>query len=204
MAPGEESTSTGLHNLQEGDLVRFRESTRQGWWKYRHWAVYIGNGVIVHVQKGDDGHVVTMETIEVYMRRANRKCCLRRHSPKPTTQPASKVVEIAVSCIGMKYKYHPIFNNCEHFAKWCKYGERSSWQVDLGMALWGTSVGALAGGLTVIGVGVGVGCGSVAVLATGGLAAGIIVIAGVSTLAWTAHKLHQQEKELRNLDCCGS
>ncbi len=183
-----------VQSLQEGDLVWFREATIKGLWKYRHWAVYIGNGAIVHIQDTEQGHIIIQEILEDYVRQANRRCNFGRHEPSPASRPANEVIERATSCIGKDFHYHPIFNNCEHFAKWCKYGERSSTQVDVGMAAWGTGVGVLVGGVAGVGLGVGVVCGSVATLATCGIAGGVIAVTGISTYVWTARKLRRQKK----------
>ena len=42
---------------------------------------------------------------------------------------ASETVERARRCIG-EASYHLLFNNCEHFALWCKTGVKQSHQID--------------------------------------------------------------------------
>lgn len=194
-------TPQDLQDLSGGDLVWFREQSLRGWWKYLHWAVYLGHGVIVHVQEAEKGHIILLDTLEDYMKRNKRRCSVRRHIAKRKSRPADEVIECAIACVGQAFKYHPIFNNCEHFAKWCKYGKRSSRQVNAGMAIGGMGVGAVAGGCVGIGVGLGVGLGSVVAISVGGMVGGILVIAGVCTLLWMAHKVQQNdEKDLSNTD----
>ncbi|MHC6202035.1 lecithin retinol acyltransferase family protein [Breznakiellaceae bacterium SP9] len=68
---------------------------------------------------------------------------------KPIYSP-SETVQRAYSCLGKKKgEYNLIFNNCEHFARWCRSGVQKSHQVETGFAI---AVGLTAA--AVIGVGI--------------------------------------------------
>jgi hypothetical protein len=43
--------------------------------------------------------------------------------------PVPEIIKRALSRVGTK-DYHLAFNNCEHFARWCRYGEIMSQQAD--------------------------------------------------------------------------
>ena len=186
-----------MEDLKRGDLVKFREATINGWWKYRHWAVYVGNGEVVHIQDTSNGHRIVRQTIEEYCEHRHRKCNPRRHVAKSASLPPEVVVQRASSCVGKEVRYHPIFNNCEHFANWCKYGKRSSQQVYIGMASGGAGIGAISGGVASIGIGLSIGLGSVAVAVTGGLAGGVIGIVGICAATWMILKLKVEDEKCK-------
>jgi len=53
-----------------------------------------------------------------------------------------ETAERAMACVGEgKGEYNLVFNNCEHFANWCKYGEKSSSQVRTAVAATAVAVG---------------------------------------------------------------
>lgn len=103
---------------------------------YKHYGVYIGNNSVVHFSGGDDGELsaskacILKTSLEKFSKgekvqienRKNQQC--KSFSQKET-------VMRAVNAIGSeKGKYSLIWNNCEHFANWCKYGEKRSVQVE--------------------------------------------------------------------------
>ena len=85
-----------------------------------------------------DVHTGTAESIEphsyevkqrvVYLGKHINNGTLYRYDYEPTecNEPA-EVIENARSKIG-PYDFHYIHNNCEHFARWCKTGNRASYQ----------------------------------------------------------------------------
>ena len=137
-----------------GDLVVFR---RPG--GYDHYAINVGNGYIVHVTTPDD-----IASTSFNAARSSIGFCCSTNSLGPTAvvkkepfanfvKPGDNVtvedgtwngktalqrVEIvsrALSKIGEE-GYNLFFKNCEHFARWCRYGEEKSDQAtNLGIGL---------------------------------------------------------------------
>jgi len=101
---------------------------------YRHYGIYAGNGRVIHYAS-KHGHFgldirVRETSIENFVgdgncniiQFPNNKSGLRQFSGEET-------VSRARSRMGEK-SYNLLFNNCEHFALWCKYGESKSIQVE--------------------------------------------------------------------------
>ena len=100
---------------------------------YRHFGIYVGENQVVHFS-ADSGRELDPETaivrqtsLEEFLEGAplelqkplNRKC----FSIKSTVRRAKSQVG------KMKGQYNIAWNNCEHFAMWCKYGIKKSKQV---------------------------------------------------------------------------
>ena len=179
---------------------------------YYHHGIDCGDGTVIHyngnINNKDNAKIVRTS----YSEFSNGKTVSTKkynscYSP-------DLVVEKAKSRLG-EQKYHLLNNNCEHFASWCKTGERYSHQVNNGVSAAGSgSSTALAGsaavGVTAIGTAAGVsgGAGIMSGLAAvGGSAVGGIVATGVAPGAiatTTMHKileddegLSQKEREAR-------
>lgn len=103
---------------------------------YFHYAVYVGNGRVIHYASdtGDWGE-------HVYIHEAPLKefthdvpvvkiCTFPEESTLPGYHlySAEETVERARSRLGEK-KYDLFFNNCEHFAVWCKTNISNSRQI---------------------------------------------------------------------------
>jgi len=100
--------------------------------------------------------------------------------------PPDEVVERAMSRIGEE-EYDLVFNNCEHFARWCKTGDRKSEQVKDAAAVAGaTTAGAASAAVSIAAVSA---CGAVEGLSGAGIVSGLAaigpggVLGGVGTLA---------------------
>uniref|UniRef100_A0A3Q4ME90 LRAT domain-containing protein n=1 Tax=Neolamprologus brichardi TaxID=32507 RepID=A0A3Q4ME90_NEOBR len=119
---------------QRGDLIEiFRDS-------YQHWAVYVGDGSVVHLFIL---HVFAgFNSITVITQRgAVREETLRavvgndqwqiNNSLDSTyrPRPADVIVTEARSWVGRTITYHSIRRNCEHFATEQRYGVSASQQV---------------------------------------------------------------------------
>ncbi len=127
--------------------------------RYEHWAVYIGEGEIIHYQapQGSNGLTaklnsgVIQETLQEYMGRRGEGVTVRlgELSSKADreffqTLDPEVVAERARSKVGKK-EYNLFRNNCEHFAMWCKYGKEMSDQIHWGAAIAIGLVGFVAG-----------------------------------------------------------
>ncbi len=152
-----------LHRFSKGDLIVFEGGTKSDGAKsrYEHWAVYVGESEIIHYQapQGSNGLTaklnsgVIQETLQEYMGRRGEGMTVRLGELSieadskyfPALDP-EVVVERARSKVGKK-EYNLIKNNCEHFAKWCKYGKEMSDQIQWGAGIASMLVGFVAGAL---------------------------------------------------------
>ena len=116
-----------INKPQPGDVL----SVNRG--LYRHYGVYVGNNTVVHFS-GGSGHELSA-----------RKACIRKtalddFSKGGEVQIETKCAESfsrketvmrALNAVGSeKGKYALPWNNCEHFANWCRYGKKRSVQVE--------------------------------------------------------------------------
>lgn len=130
-----------LSSLRPGDLVKFH---RCG---YYHWAVYIGASEVVHIseqtsyenQSGKNVLLASLEISQVNIivenfwavagSSAAFKANERDKDWKPL--PCEEIVERALSFVGLGNVQYNVFScNCEHFAKWCRYDQFHSDQVN--------------------------------------------------------------------------
>ena len=123
------ATSEGLvcSSFNPGDLVVFKDALI-----YHHWAVYAGDDMLIHYQ-GEKHYgckaTVILESIQHYWKRQKSECY-------PEKEPSLGIIESKIYCpeycgdevvrrasqyLGQE-NYKLFFKNCEHFAKWCKYG----------------------------------------------------------------------------------
>ncbi|RUS74120.1 hypothetical protein EGW08_018127 [Elysia chlorotica] len=149
---------TLLAELQPGDLIEFPRGA------YSHWGVYIGNEMVSHLAgEEDDGINAKMRPEYMFtisgVRFNKAKVCLqnfwdivedclaKKNNGRDghwTPLPREKIISNATSRLG-EVGYSLIHSNCEHFAKWCRYGIAKSDQVD--NVLTGVAVG-VAGAIT--------------------------------------------------------
>jgi len=122
---------------------------------YEHFGVYVGKGRVIHYTSFDDSltnnevmetdiehflrgarsfFVVHFESINrmLQMKKISRTLLLALFPKVKRDRPyqlfsGEETVQRARSQIG-KRRYHLILNNCEHFAFWCKTGERECQQ----------------------------------------------------------------------------
>ncbi|XP_074087330.1 uncharacterized protein LOC141518862 isoform X2 [Macrotis lagotis] len=128
-----------------GDLIEISRGP------FSHWAVYVGDGYIVHLvpQKDMGGPETVPATV-----RKDRLCeevwsdnCRvnNKHDKKHKPRPPSEIVQRALNEVGKEVKYNLAKNNCEHFANDLRYGVRVSDQVRNVVKIVGTTVGTSAG-----------------------------------------------------------
>lgn len=87
---------------------------------YTHHGIYSGNNKVIHYYKGE------IKLTSLYKFGKKSKIHIKKYKKYA---PASFVIKRAKYRIGEKL-YNPIFNNCEHFAYWCKTGNHKSKQID--------------------------------------------------------------------------
>lgn len=81
---------------------------------YTHHGIYIGEGKVIHYLASS----VTYDTLDVF--RAGYKVRLKEDSI--ACYSAEEIVDRANSRLG-ENEYNLVFNNCEHFCRWCRCGK---------------------------------------------------------------------------------
>lgn len=83
---------------------------------YTHHGIYIGNGRVIHYLLKN----VQSDSLETFADGA--KIRIVPSSESPVQFSPQEIVNRARSRLG-EDKYNLIFNNCEHFARWCRSGD---------------------------------------------------------------------------------
>ncbi|CAL1532399.1 unnamed protein product [Lymnaea stagnalis] len=130
-----------LNKLKPGDLVKFDRGV------YHHWAVYVGNGKLIHFINEESNYIPqAMQTSSMVLFPNDDKARIveqdfwavvgdskadfgNMESEGWIPLDRHTIVERARSCLGPA-KYNLYSQNCEHFAKWCRYNRAKSDQVD--------------------------------------------------------------------------
>eukprot|EP00794_Sanderia_malayensis_P018685 gene18685-20572_t len=116
-----------VHHLRPGDLVQ-KKGTMILQWFYTHFAVFIGNGEIVHATGTDQfkGEIVREDMVKAFSGEDVRK---NNHMDGNfTPRPWQDVVRTARAYVGQDWNYNLFAHNCEHFASMCRYGRKISLQ----------------------------------------------------------------------------
>jgi len=114
--------------LQTGDVISIDRLL------YRHYGVYAGNGKVIHyaAENGDFGRDASVrETSLEKFTRGWKYNIVQFAGHQPFS--GEETINRARSRIGEK-SYNLLFNNCEHFALWCKTGKSKSAQVETAFA----------------------------------------------------------------------
>jgi hypothetical protein len=113
---------------------------------YRHYGVYCGNGSVVHFapKKGfeldAENAMIQKTSLAHFLKGA--VCEIEAYGDAAYTP--DETVRRAYSLVGTnKGEYNLVFNNCEHFARWCKCGVKRSRQVETAVAVAAVSAAAV-------------------------------------------------------------
>jgi kelch-like protein 24/35 len=110
----------------KGDLIEIQRDI------YAHWAVYVGDGEIIHLLDFPDGkaQVVCQKLKEIAEGCVCRVNNLVKAAQRRQLVPKSvnDILKSAYEKLNDVFDYHLINNNCEHFATHCRYGSRFSEQ----------------------------------------------------------------------------
>ena len=120
------------HAFKPGDIIVSDRGL------YRHYGVYAGDGMVIHYasKDGDFGPDVRVRETELERFSGEGKHRLALYTVNGTGTECfspEETVARARSRLGEK-RYSLVFNNCEHFAMWCKCGESKSVQVEKAVA----------------------------------------------------------------------
>uniref|UniRef100_M4A634 LRAT domain-containing protein n=1 Tax=Xiphophorus maculatus TaxID=8083 RepID=M4A634_XIPMA len=133
-----------------GDLIEIFRNV------YEHWAVYVGDGYVVHLL-GPDGNFSSFSTINLPVGKNNilKQKLLEVVSSdewhinnnmdqEKQPRPAHVIVEQANKLVGTTRSYNVVDYNCEHFATELRYGAAESQQVQdalkIGLGVTGVSL----------------------------------------------------------------
>ncbi|NIA13428.1 MAG: hypothetical protein GWP08_05055 [Nitrospiraceae bacterium] len=130
--------------MTRGDHIRVRR--RRGYW---HHGIDCGDGTVIHYagEPFRKRHaVITRTSYAEFVRDNPVKTVRHGDADDPDT-----VLERATGRLG-EACYHVVFNNCEHFARWCATGRHESKQIV--RALRAAGAVCLAAGVVVTAAGV--------------------------------------------------
>ena len=120
--------------LRPGDMIQKKGNFILQWF-YSHFAIYIGNGEIVHVAIPNSSGQGKTVIRRAKMKEAFRGELVRKNNhldnaPKfcDKIQQPHKIVKAARDRDGEEWDYKLMTHNCEHFATWCRYGREVSLQ----------------------------------------------------------------------------
>jgi hypothetical protein len=176
-------------------------------WKAHHDGIYLGDGRVIHLTGGtaDGGKAAARVQIDSLARFAGgRPVTVRRYSG---AHDPEDIVARAMSRLG-EGNYNLIFNNCQHFARWCATGDHESEQVRSVATTSGTVFTPLAATLltsTVIGPagvvaglsgpGIMSGLANYGALVGGGAVAGLVALGSGPALASVAILHHGMRRD---------
>lgn len=147
------------YDFEVGDLLEIKRGL------YSHWVVYCGNQEVIHMTgDGYQGSSLASNSAFTISGVTYEKAIIRKQDLRDVVGDATviknnkldsshrafspaEILRRAKSKIG-PVVYDVIWNNCEHFVNWCRYGKNVSEQADkvlTGVVLVGTA--AVVGGL---------------------------------------------------------
>ncbi|MCL2007214.1 MAG: lecithin retinol acyltransferase family protein [Treponema sp.] len=117
-----------MKNLNPGDII-FTDRIF-----YKHYGVYAGEDRVIHYSSsnGDFGLDACVRETSLEQFARGGYCNIVEFTEKSDQKrlfSKEETMKRASSRLGEK-QYNLIFNNCEHFAIWCKTGENKSFQVE--------------------------------------------------------------------------
>src|SRR6266487_4310535 len=195
-------------NLSDGQPYRRGAHLRAGHpGAPHHDGIYLGDNLVIHLTGSEGGGKATarvrIDTLSVFA--GDRPMTIR---PYADHHDPDAIITRAMSKLG-EGDYHLIFNNCQHFARWCATGDHLSEQVTSVTATTGTvgvPVIAASVGVTMVssaglvaglsGPGIMSGLAAYGALVGGGAVAGLIVLGaapGLTTVAIMNKALHEDE-----------
>ncbi|XP_059147866.1 phospholipase A and acyltransferase 3-like isoform X1 [Physella acuta] len=145
-----------LASLKPGDIVKFHRGV------YFHFALYIGNGKVIHLTAPDNcpgvsgsihsRNVASMASVPVdkalvaeedFFEVANGNKAYKANKEEWNSFDLETVLKKAKQSLG-ETKYNLLTRNCEHFVNEVKYGRKQSDQVNEGISVTTGLLGALA------------------------------------------------------------
>ncbi|CAF3333907.1 unnamed protein product [Rotaria socialis] len=134
-----------LATAQLGDMIEFIRGT------YSHWAIYVGNGCVIHRWGDDDGigksvgfwgnlltfsgtqfdKATILQSPVSDVLKLGGKARVNNYLDKSTKPlPVEIILDRARRALNQE-GYNLVYSNCEHFATECRYGQPNSRQVQV-------------------------------------------------------------------------
>jgi len=194
--PGPAGAPAGRDELKRGDHIRAGHPGAP-----HHDGIYLGSGQVIHLcgvpGGGKASAQVRIDTLELFA--VNRPITIRRYAGNHNPEA---VITRAMSRLG-DGNYHLIFNNCQHFARWCATGDHHSEQITSVTTTTGTVVSPMAAavvGLSLVssagivsglsGPGIMSGLAAHGSIVGGGVVAGLVTLSALPALASVAIMNH--------------
>ncbi|XP_063264784.1 phospholipase A and acyltransferase 3-like [Prinia subflava] len=148
----------GRSHPQPGDLIEIFRPV------YQHWALYVGDGYVIHVTDEGDSSVLgsssSMSATRAKVKKellkkvvGNDKWCVNnKYDRSRDPLPVEEIIQRAEQWIGKEVPYNVLGSNCEHFVTGLRYGKRKSDQVTKGVAGFFIALG----GAALLGAGLGI------------------------------------------------
>lgn len=168
-----------------------------------HDGIYLGNGYVVHLT-GTSKAAARVRIDPLALFAAGRPVTVR---PYTGNHDADAIIARALSQLGAG-NYHLLFNNCQHFARWCATGDHVSEQVDAAAATTGTAMAPVAAasvGINMVasaglvtglsGPGIMSGLAAYGAIIGGGAVAGMVVLGTAPALTSVAIMHHALRKD---------
>lgn len=141
---------------------------------YTHHGIDVGDGTVIHYI-GEVGQKTNAAVRQTPIDEFAKGCPIHIRAYGSADSP-DVTLERAKGRLA-ETKYHLVFNNCEHFATWCKTGKHRSEQVKDATAFGGGAVGS--GAAVAAGIGTVSATGAAAGLSASGIMSGLATIGGV-------------------------
>ncbi|XP_054999031.1 phospholipase A and acyltransferase 3-like [Sorex araneus] len=123
---------------------------------YKHWAVYVGDGYVVHVTDVDGGRsgvILSGSVLGLSSRAVVKKDLLsevtagrrykvnNKYDEEIGARPVEEIVRRALARVGQEWHYNLIHENCEHFATDMRYRIARSGQAEYPLQSFADRVG---------------------------------------------------------------
>ncbi|NWT58335.1 PA216 protein, partial [Erythrocercus mccallii] len=120
---------------QPGDLIEIDRPL------YQHWALYVGDGYVIHVtDEGANTVSVSVSSIRATRAKVKKEILEKvaendtwrvnnKYDRSYTPRPVAKIIRSAERWVGKEVPYDVLSSNCEHFVTMLRYGEELSDQV---------------------------------------------------------------------------
>ncbi|NXM12972.1 HRSL1 enzyme, partial [Ploceus nigricollis] len=108
---------------------------------YQHWALYVGNGYVIHVtDEGATSIMLSSSSIRATKAKVKKQLLKEvvgndkwrvnnKYDRSYTPSPVEKIIQRAEQWIDREVPYDVLNRNCEHFVTMLRYGEGVSEQV---------------------------------------------------------------------------
>jgi Lecithin retinol acyltransferase len=148
---------------------------------YTHHGIDCGDGRVIHYSKSSGCAVLSITSDLAFS--SGRSIMIKKYDK---SYSPDVVIRRAEARLG-EAAYHLMFNNCEHFATWCKTGVHKSEQINY---LFGLSGAGIASGLAAIGS-------TVEMKVAGGFVITVAAPVAIATVGFSAYQIWKRRSNYR-------